>query len=192
MIIIREKEVVEKLFAQGGNLIAGQINFFINELIKIIILGSQCRQDIPHWIDNALGAIEKSNSKIIRLQITKPRTAMFMGLLKSSSDKKINQVVKENLRVLNPEEYIQERVKDVYNQKERGNFKYRHLFNLNSIDYDDLFLKLKYIALCVSGQINPDITNYYDHLPEINLNKESKRDIKELLEKILTDQFYLL
>ena len=54
------RKVKEILFStQGDSVIISQANFMIEEFIKIILMGEECKNDIPHWLSNSLGASKK-------------------------------------------------------------------------------------------------------------------------------------
>ena len=191
MLILREKQF-------GNNeerVFVGQAGFFIRELIKILLMGDKCKQDIPHWLDNAVGAIVKASSKYKSIRISS-NISLFLGLFNSgASDRSLAAITKNEINGVGLP-YLKDQIKEVYNQRERGQYKYRHLINLPSIDCGLLMSQLKYIALCMSGQISPDTVDFYSSMHKIdgislNFNATTTGNTRLLLEKIFREQFFI-
>ena len=125
------KRIKELIFSNTDNpIIVSQANFLIDELIKILLMGDRCKQDIPHWLDNAVGAINKASN---RLDSKLSKSALFLGLEENIVDQKVSQIKRSYLRNMTPEDYIKWRYKEVYGQTSMGNLKYQHLLKKNTI-----------------------------------------------------------
>jgi hypothetical protein len=171
----------QKIFAEDNEVIISQAGFLISELIKILMMGGR---DIPHWLSNSLGAFDKAKT---RFSDRMNRTALFLGIpemTESISSRKINFARKELGNKVGLE-YIKSRYEEVYNQKAGGSFKYRaHLKkNLTKDELEDLYIRIKYIALCVSGQLSPDTDGFYEvynniSRTHINLKENTKETYK--------------
>lgn len=190
------KRIKELLFSgHEDKIYVSHANFFIDELIKILEMGDRCKQDVPHWINQIIGAINKSKSKIDNLNTT----SLFLGVEDKISVTKINQLKRSELNSISSLDYIKWRYSEVFNQSKGGNPKYQHLLksNLSKEGLEELYYKLKYIGLCVSGQFDPDVDVFYesfDAIKKTNINFTSiqnKYDLRTLLNKIIHEQFYL-
>ena len=122
---------------------------------------------------------------------------MFLGLNKQPKVPIISKLRRDYINQ-SPEDYIGERYKRVYNQRDKGKPKYQHLLKqeLTKDELEDLMIRLKYIALCMSGQLDPDRDGFYESYGDIqkttiNFNSQTNKDVKTLLENVVHNQFYL-
>ena len=142
MIIFRQK-----LFSQSprDRFLNGSKLFSI-ELLKIFIMHSSTGSS-GHWIDEILGAYNKNTEVYDKTDL--------LGWIETKRKGKLNNYLSS---YPTPRDFFLMIWNVIYNQKNRGEFKYHQHINKNPSEEDietNLHL-FKYVLLCMCGQMNPD------------------------------------
>lgn len=165
----------------------GNSETVVRDLIKLILMGEKCPQDIPHWSKVAATSIMSAKKKGT---INSKFIYSFLGLSEVSERLKLRKMdIGRFVRNENdtPEDYVRRLWKDVYNQKTKGEFKYPHLMSPkpNDSQVEEVLRELRYIALVLSGQIRPGEENSNDLKIDYTSEYTDKMDLKELSELIM-------
>lgn len=169
MIKFKSLEIVnyfEKLFSDLAGKRENVINLMSSSLIeflKVLTLNNTCNGDLKHWIDQISGFLVD----ILRDNLNP--VLIFLPLYESGSYPKgfSRELISKRFGSTRPD-IINNLLNLIEKQTVGGVNKYRDALKIEKLNgnfYEDLeiyFLQLKYIALCLSGQLNPETDNWYD------------------------------
>lgn len=130
----------------------------IQEVLKLIILSTTCKTCVKHWLNHLSDSLTSSGDPVKVFLIIVDN---YRGLPKQFNEHYIKEV-RSNKSV---EKYIVYLFNDLKKQRDKNeNFKYSEVLpkTLTDDDIRDLIQKIKYIALCLSKQLNPDYDNWWD------------------------------
>lgn len=160
---------LEKLFTELGisrKTVISKSHSVMKELMKILALHETCNSNIPHWLDETVSFI---------MEIVNFDFSPIMSFLPIEDDLVIFpkgfdrlEILKKNRGKVNgsSEDLIKHILNILSNQTEKGQNKYQKVLKIEMSkptfpDSQTFFDYFKYIALCFSGQLNPDIDPPY-------------------------------
>lgn len=163
-----DTEEIEKLFSnlkeERGKIING-IEKVLNELTKILVLHNTCNSNLKHWIDELVGFMMEGSTKGLSPVLT------FLplyesGIFPKGFDKESILIEFRGKLSGTNKDLIERRIKYMINLKEGGVNKYKAPYSLEKsngtlLEPEEYFYQMRYIALCLSGQLDPKIDESY-------------------------------
>lgn len=163
-----DTEEIEKLFSNlkdDRERVRKGIGKVLNELTKILVLHNTCNSDLKHWLDELVGFMMEAVS------VNLSPVLMFSPLFESGSFPKgfnkteILTKYRGKLSGTN-KDLIERRIKYMIDLNEGGVNKYKTPYSLEKsnrtlLEPEEYFYQMRYIALCLSGQLDPKIDESY-------------------------------
>lgn len=172
MIIFRQKEFSFYTIDSVFNVAVPRVCLEIMKCIEMYEIGNT-----HHWIVDK--AVNKT-MKEVKVEGTTPQLLLSLGfeVLNSENEnlvkavKNFNTITKYQSLYKSPIDFIQSIKKKMLTETDDGEAKYKSWFDNNPIQYsDEEYIDFyKYIALCLSGQLNPDVDDF-----DWNIEKVLKR-----------------
>jgi hypothetical protein len=168
MKIFRAKSgsVLSKLFSSRLKSIDDKITDSsrgaVTEIVKILVMGNACRGAVPHWID-ILYSIFNRIPDGKGIQTLLGIVSNYKNLPRRISQSRIEKEIRNGKTV---EEYIDQIYDYIENDTRRGENKYSSVLrvlrrNSELPDNETLIQKIKYVALCITGQIDYNREEWY-------------------------------
>lgn len=162
----------------------------IKELIKIIVMGDRLQDVVPHWIKNLCGIINSAKNKdCSNIQVFLGIVSNYKNLPRRVSQVRIERDIRRGRSV---SEYINSIYDDIKVDRRAGNNKYATILGIIESrgelpDNQTLIQKIKYVALCITGQLDPDKDDWYSSMVQSTpVNWEWSGEVdKEVLEEII-------
>ena len=156
---ILKRKYFSTQLTEERNRVLNRTKTSIQEILKLIFLSNSCKGDIDHWINHLSTTLTESGDPI----------KIFLGVVDNYKHltKQFNKSYINSLRKnKDTKEYLKELIRSLKNKKEKEILKYNHLIpNPNQIsdkEIEEILKKLKYIALCLSNQLNYEYDNWWD------------------------------
>lgn len=190
MITYILKRLTTKYFSTNAGkeriTLKGNTKPVIQEIFKLIYLSNICPGDVRHWLGHLRDNLIKSGYPIKTL----------LGIVDNYKNlpRQFNESYVRDLRNnKSVSDYITSLFIELSNQKEHGKYKYKEILpqSLSKSELDDLIQQLKYIALCISKQMNPKYNNWWDKevlSTQVNWDSDnipSEELLIEIIENIL-------
>ena len=192
MLILRKHYYEQKEFSDIKNF-EGDSTSGMMFLMKIILMNDLDNgKHIEHWIESAGTCIFDCTNNIKLNGFIKNYAVPFLGFSFQSERKRyLNNLFKE-LNSNSPYSYVKDIIENVQYQSKGGELKYlSKLRDLKEDEIDCIIDKFRYIAMCLSDQINEETVEWW----EINSNTDrinflfldtSINDIISLQRKLLS------
>ena len=154
---LKRKLFSTKLTDERHNVLSFTETSLLNVMKLIYLAGNCLPNDKRHWINHLASSLTKSGDPI----------KVFLGIVDNYKNLP-KQFNKSYVKELRGDKTVKEYLKDLFDtlrtKKEKEIVKYGHLLptSLTDAEIKELIQKLKYIALCLSGQLNPDYVNLWD------------------------------
>lgn len=166
-------DFLEKYFSKLADQRQDEITLMgtaLTELTKILVLHNTCNTNLKHWLDETVGFFMTSISKgfsptMLFLPLSGPKDVFPAGFDKDSIFKRYRG--KESGT---NEDLVKNFIKIINTVKESGSYKYKTAIsqekaNGTFLSEEDYFYQFRYIALCMSGQLDPeDLESSHDSM----------------------------
>ena len=167
-----------RLFSTGATKNRKKVESFTEtsmlEILKIILLNNKTQgRDLSHWVEHLAETLENSGDPV----------KTFLGLVDNFKDlpRQFGESYVKSLRKNKTvADYVDYLLKALREQRDsvNGN-KYSALLplKLNSSERDVLIHQLKFISLCLTEQLNPNTSNWWDNevqTTQVDWNKKIK------------------
>ncbi len=195
MVIFRQKEFS---FSTLDSVFSTAIPRICLEIMKCVEMYET--EDTFHWVRDK---IVKTINEVTVEDLT-PQTLLCLGFDKLNNKDLVNAIGNSNItaRFYNlyrsPKDFIR-MIKDrLLTEAKKGEPKYRFWFDINPVKYlDEEYINFyKYIALCLSGQLNPDVDDFDWNIEKVLksfdidyslVNNLSNREKQVLFAKCITN-----
>lgn len=166
MIIVRNKtKLIERDFSDIDNF-EGDCRSAIEFILKVLLMyGLENGINIEHWIDRASRKLLDSKDDVNISGSNASSVIGFLGLSNKDERKRYLNNLYNELKVKSPEEYVLGIINRLKTVTRGGDVKYAHYLKTLTIDknlIESLVVQLRYIALCLGGQWNEDINNWFE------------------------------
>ena len=157
-IYILKRKYFSTQLTKERNQVLSKTKTSIQEIFKLTFLAYSCSNNIDHWLNHLSDSLTKSGDPL----------KVFLGIVDNYKNlpRQFNESYVKELRNNKPvDRYLRDLFDDLRKQKDDyENIKYGDLLpkTLTNDDIKDLIQKLKYITLCLSGQLNPEHSNWWD------------------------------
>lgn len=198
MIILRNK-FFERLFSKGGGSspeerFPGCAELGLRDIIKLLSMGHSCKENCSHWIN------EVGDGIIHTIDNTKGSASlMFLGFGREKEIKEAKAINLFNKIKPTPKsswDYFCKLWGDIYNDKESGCYKYRHLISATPDPeiYNMMFQVSAYMNGVIPLTDNIDIWNVTPDYPPLKFTnsifdkgKATKENIAKSMKSILAN-----
>lgn len=166
--------------------VSGFSNTTLLEIFKLLFLSSSCPGDINHWLNHLTDTMKKSGHPVKTL----------LGIVDNYKNlpRQFNESFVKGIRNNKTVSlYVESLFNNLKNQKEGGEYKYKDLLpnDLSTSEINDLIKQIKYMALCITEQLNPKYDNWWDRKVETtqvnwdSSNIPTPKLIREIISSIL-------
>ena len=199
MVIFRQKDFS---FSTLDSVFNTAIPRICLEIMKCIEMYET--EDVYHWVKDKI--IKTINE--VTVESLTPQTLLCLGFDKLSNKDLIDAINNSNTTTKfsslyrSPEEFIQSIKKKMLTETKNGKPKYKSWFDNNPIQYsDEEYVDFyKYIALCLSGQLNPDVDDFDWNIEKVlkrtkvdySLSGVAKDKLLEIVSKSITNTVHRL